>query len=226
MQPVPREGYLRSHTRGSPRGKAAGQALLPVGEGEIEMARLTFPRESYIPTGATKVTDKGSDAVAYLYMSGGRPGAVGFHGKASRPDWLYVFRDSAERERAVRGHFEVRRRKAARRAERSAETRQPHGLQVGHVFVASWGYDQTNVDFYQVTAIVGTCMVEVRAIAQADASTGREPWATGKAVPGIDAFTGEPMRRRVNGKRRSININKFRTAHLWDGRPQSWTAYA
>ncbi len=86
--------------------------------------------------------------------------------------------------------------------------------------------DQTNLNFYQVTAIVGTRMVEVRALAQAEASTGWEACATGKAMPALDAFTSEPLRRRVDGRRRSARIDDCRTALVWDGRLKAWTAYA
>ncbi len=189
--------------------------------------RFNTTRERYVPTGATKVADKKSDAVAFVYTTGrGRPAAVAFHGKASKPVWHYSYADEGGRERAIKIFFEARRRVAAMRAERRADAKRPHTMEVGHVLVASWGYEQTNVSFFQVTALVGTRTVEVRAIGQGDASTGREPWATGKAVPAIDRFTGEPMRRRVNGCHRSVRIDDVRTAHLWDGRPQSWTAYA
>ena len=186
-----------------------------------------LPREAYVPEGAARITDKTSDAVAFVYVtSKGRPAAIAFHGKAAKPDWHHVFPGEAARERAVRNFFEGRKQDADRRAKRRAEAAKPHGLEVGHVLVASWGYDQTNIDFYQVTAIVGRCMVEVRAIGQADASTGKEAWATGKAMPALDAFKGEPLRRRVDGQRRSVRIDDCRTAYVWDGRPKSWTAYA
>ena len=35
---------------------------------------------------------------------------------------------------------------------------------VGDVFASSWGYEQTNVDFYQVVALHGRTMVTVRKI--------------------------------------------------------------
>lgn len=191
----------------------------------LKLSRRT--REVFIPSGATMVADKTSDAVAFLYAAkGGRPAAVAFHGRAAKPDWHHVFPDDAARERAIRAHFEARRKMAVRRAERRDQASKPHGLEVGHVLVASWGYEQTNIDFYQVTALVGRSMIEVRAIAKADAGNGREPWATGKAVPALDAFTGAPLRRRVHGQWRSVRIDDVRTARVWDGRPQSWTAYA
>ena len=39
-----------------------------------------------------------------------------------------------------------------------------YGVKVGDIFSASWGYDQTNVDFFQVIALVGETSVRVREV--------------------------------------------------------------
>lgn len=38
------------------------------------------------------------------------------------------------------------------------------GVKVGDLFSASWGYEQTNVDFFQVVALVGESSVRVREV--------------------------------------------------------------
>lgn len=38
------------------------------------------------------------------------------------------------------------------------------GVKVGDLFSATWGYDQTNNDFFQVVALVGECSVRVRQV--------------------------------------------------------------
>lgn len=38
------------------------------------------------------------------------------------------------------------------------------GVQVGDIFESSWGYEQTNVDFFQVVELVGTSSVRVREV--------------------------------------------------------------
>ena len=63
------------------------------------MRHLPFTRESWIPKGATKVADKMSDAVAYLYTTAaGKPGAAIFFGKQNKPVSKYYYRDAARRE--------------------------------------------------------------------------------------------------------------------------------
>ena len=39
-----------------------------------------------------------------------------------------------------------------------------YGVKVGDLFSASWGYEQTNVDFFQVIALVGETSVRVREV--------------------------------------------------------------
>ena len=39
-----------------------------------------------------------------------------------------------------------------------------YGVKVGDIFSASWGYEQTNVDFFQVIALIGTSSVRVREV--------------------------------------------------------------
>lgn len=38
------------------------------------------------------------------------------------------------------------------------------GIKVGDIFSASWGYEQTNNDFFQVVALAGDCSVRVREV--------------------------------------------------------------
>ena len=45
-----------------------------------------------------------------------------------------------------------------------AEKKNKYGVKVGDIFSASWGYEQTNVDFFQVIALVGETSVRVREV--------------------------------------------------------------
>ena len=50
------------------------------------------------------------------------------------------------------------------KAAKAAEKVNKYGVKVGDIFAASWGYDQTNVDFFQVVALVGESSVRVREV--------------------------------------------------------------
>jgi hypothetical protein len=118
-------------------------------------------------------------------------------------------------------------------AERRAKLAQPHGLTVGAVLVSSWGYDQTNVDFYEVTKVIGARTVEVREIAAEAVHTGD---MTGRCVPVPGRYTSEPMRRLV-GANGYVNVRQARFGHACELKPQivagvkvypsqSWSSYA
>jgi hypothetical protein len=179
-------------------------------------------REHFAPKGAIKVADKHSDGVVYLYTSArGRPCAIAFHGKAQRPDFHFSFKDEAARERRVREFFEGRQARARFQAEQKATATQPHKLEVGHILVASWGYEQTNVDWFEVTKVISSTMVEVRPI-----SSNVEETASmqGRCFPLAGVYAGPPKRCRVRWGD-SVKINESVRAHLWDGRPRHWSSY-
>ena len=49
-------------------------------------------------------------------------------------------------------------------AEPKAKTENKFGVKVGDIFSASWGYEQTNNDFFQVVELVGSSSVRVREV--------------------------------------------------------------
>lgn len=184
--------------------------------------RTVMPREFYIPKGATKVADKSSDAVAYVYQTGDRLYALAFLPKASKPSWHFRFRTPAEREKHIADFFAGQRKHLELVAETKAKRNRPHKLEVGHILKSSWGYDQTNVDFYQITKLIGTHTVEIRKIGQTVDETG---WAQGTCTPVLDKFIGEPMRKRVTYGD-SVRIASYASAHVWSGTPARWSSYA
>lgn len=47
---------------------------------------------------------------------------------------------------------------------KKTEKKNKYGVKVGDLFESSWGYEQTNVDFFQVIALVGETSVRVRQV--------------------------------------------------------------
>lgn len=114
--------------------------------------------------------------------------------------------------------------KAKRDAERKADRAKPHPLKVGDILYSSWGYDQTNIDFYQVTRVVGAHTVELRKIAGKDAGGGNG-YDRGNCVASPGQFIGEPFQKRANHEG-TIAIASYANAYLWDGKPRYWSSYA
>lgn len=194
--------------------------------------RFRMPREFYIPKNATVVRSKNLPAVVYL-SNDGKPSAMGFYGKADKPSFNFIFRDEARRAKHVSEWFDsMAALEAGRLANRAAKKAFVHSLKVGDILHTSWGYDQTNVEFFQVTALVGKAMVEIRELAQESEETG---FMTGQCVPVANKFCGEPLRKRVL-EGNSLNIHgSFGYAHLCSTQnvggvsvvpAQRWSSYA
>lgn len=184
--------------------------------------RFTMPRESYIPAGAVESADTESDAIAFTYETAGALCALAFHGKAAKPDWHYRFKTEEQRASKISEHFASRRAHAAFRAESKTKAAAAITLKVGDILVASWGYDQTNVDWYQVTAIVGARMIELREIGANSVTTAS---MQGTATPRKDHFIGEALRRMV-AYGNHVKVDRSRHASPWDGQPEHWSSYA
>ncbi len=187
---------------------------------------MQLDRSFYVVAGATKVLDKNSTAVAYVYERSGKLYAQMFEGKSAKPAHHYSYTNAARREQCVRNFFEIVQGHEARRAEakaaKKAKLAGPHKLQLGHVLCSSWGYDQTNVDWYQVVALVGRRSVQVRRIGTT--MTEGSTHHSGQCIPLIDSFHGDITTHRVN-EHNGIKIG-HQYASLWDGRPKFCSFYA
>lgn len=52
----------------------------------------------------------------------------------------------------------------AKKAEKDAAKANKYGVKIGDIFRSSWGYEQTNNDFFQVVALCGDSSVRVREV--------------------------------------------------------------
>lgn len=59
---------------------------------------------------------------------------------------------------------EIAKMKEVKKGSVKKEKKNKYGVKVGDFFSASWGYEQTNVDFFQVIALVGETSVRVREV--------------------------------------------------------------
>lgn len=97
-------------------------------------------------------------------------------------------------------------------------------IATGTIFVSTWGYDQTNVDFYRVVrstaASVWLQKVGQRVVEQ----TG---YMSETVAPTDEAY-GQVFRRKVQmyGDKAYASINSYAGASEWSGKPVTQTHYA
>lgn len=96
--------------------------------------------------------------------------------------------------------------------------------EVGQIFYNSWGYDQTNIDFYQLVAIKGKTLT-LREISQT-----REGYDTGTCKAVKDSFVGEEFTKVIqvclgqDDKPLYYISADHGTYSPWDGKEKYWSS--
>lgn len=83
---------------------------------------------------------------------------------------------------------------------------------------SSWGYDQTNVDFYEVVKVTATGRLRLRKIAQETVRSSTRGSAD-YVVPRPGVFVGEAFTRLPHcySDRWYVSIESYSSASRWDG---------
>lgn len=95
----------------------------------------------------------------------------------------------------------------------------------GNILYATWGYEQTNVNFYEVITVKGK-MVIIRELEKNIKPSSHSSMA-GTATP-KSKYVGLPMKKKMirSGNGTVIKISDRIYAHKWDGNPKSISWWA
>ena len=109
------------------------------------------------------------------------------------------------------------------------------GVKVGDIFSYSWGYEQTNINYFQVVGLKGKTQVIIREIAyKTTETTGFESY---KVAPCKDKFLSKShfienndigVAKKTQGLKNGtiyIKIESFGFCSLWDGKDDIMTCY-
>ena len=97
-------------------------------------------------------------------------------------------------------------------------------VNVGDIFVSSWGYDQTNVDFYTVLTVKNKTAVLVE-IGKTLNYTGH---MQGICIPNPKEVGNKPLTKRILSMNGSpyFKMASYASASPWNGREQHFTEWA
>lgn len=92
-------------------------------------------------------------------------------------------------------------------------------LKVGSILHGSWGYEQTNCEFYRVIELNGT-KVKIQELPHI--STKETSWASCNVMPNLEDTSGTILERTVASA--SIKLNSSCDLYIWDGKEKysSW----
>lgn len=138
--------------------------------------------------------------------SGTHFSAMGFTRKAIHPAFNYYFKSAEKREAHVKQWVErLVKREDDKVVARMAKKAMSHTLKPGDVLYSSYGYDQTNINFYQVVELKSKTMVYLREIASIHTDDSH-------VKPAINYYIGERFEKRVNPAYNSCKISSCQTA--------------
>lgn len=121
----------------------------------------------------------------------------------------------------------------AARRETYRREQTPHNLRPGDVVVNSWGYDQTNIDFYEVTRATSH-FVWLRKLQQTTKETGFMCGPTAPIPSQYDdtepeskhkAYMARDYDKPAPAVAPCVNF-KYGSGHKWSGRPENCSWYA
>ena len=113
---------------------------------------------------------------------------------------------------------------AAPAATATKEIVSKYGIKVGDILEDSWGYEQTNVEFYKVTKIISPCKIEIVEVGhtQLDAVSSMSC----HVVPDVNREIGERIEKMVSQDswekqdgRYHVRINSSVSLTPWNGQP-------
>lgn len=160
-------------------------------------------------------------------VASGKSSAKIWTPKATKPFANYVFPDEARREafiaEQVENYLSGQRKRAKRKLERAGrlEGVKLQEVNVGDIFDYSWGYDQTNVEFFEVVERRGRQVI-IREVAHRSEAAGQDE----RVSPNKGRYLDKPPQTKLvqwtnDGK--AFLAMPFGWCDLWDGNPQYQT---
>jgi hypothetical protein len=147
--------------------------------------RLTL-RPAYIPKAARPILEHENGSALYVYETAGKFYLCAFWGTSAKPSDHCCYRTEDQRQNAILAWRNSVEQSVKLRTE-MREKRKAEGctLKAGDIVNTSWGYDQTNVDFFVVTRVSGK-RVYLRGIKSDYEATG---FMAGRAWPSMPIET-------------------------------------
>lgn len=186
-------------------------------------------RAQYLPKNAEKVHERQDiNAVVYYTRTADKIGAIGFHGKSQKPDFLYIFKSEEQRQAHVEKYFNDLKTSLEFRNERKVQNKKLYAeflksLKPGVILFGTWGYDQTNVDFYIIKEVKAS-KVLIQELSHTTVE-GSEGHMSDRVVPGMETDE-RPIWKQVRANR--IRINDCISLRIYEPKPdgvyRSWYA--
>ena len=158
-------------------------------------------REIGIPPTAKKIQYPEIKYIVYTWEKDKKFYVKVFGGRRTKADSYNMYNDSDVRQNSINLSMKEKYGIAAAEKERKInkkikETKAFEEVKVGDIFYTSWGYDQTNIEFYKLMKLKGkTGTFQGLSL---ETVPGSEGYMSSQVIPG-DKFTTKPFTSRITG---------------------------
>jgi hypothetical protein len=92
---------------------------------------------------------------------------------------------------------------------------------IGDVLVSTWGYEQTNSNYYKVTGVKGTFVTLIE-LDEVETAKPNCYGMFGTTMPVLNSTKGTSFRKKFKDGYNGgyyVTISNYASAHLWNGKP-------
>jgi hypothetical protein len=170
---------------------------------------------------AVAVFEASDGSAAYTFTTKtGKPGFLGFTRTRGKPTSYYSYGTEDQRNNAI---FDFITRVKEDIAYTAAKKVRRMTMEVGQILVSSWGYDQTNIDYYLVTEVSKTgASVKLSEVGQSYLASEASGMGA-KVEPDLTKLAPLEGWKRIGEY--GVKIHNSSTARPWDGKPDHATWY-
>jgi len=143
-----------------------------------------------------------------------------FTNKSFNHRWFYRFKDMERFNKKCLETIETNKEREQSKEKYKEERQKPHTLKVGDILYCSWGYDQTNVDYFRVKSILGKRKIKIVGLGTSLKDDGLHDKATPSDEVGNHWTKKEDNFElvKIANSNNSVKISSFAYAYLWDGK--------
>ena len=159
------------------------------------------------------------DIIKYLYKNE-KPACCIWASKSHKPTYCYFFNTEQGRDNFI----DSQKQKADKMEQDIARYNEKKNLFVpGAILFSSWGYEQTNIDFYIILSRKNDFVI-IQEIGQ-NRTYDSQHKDSGRCTPNENIKLGDPFKKKIT-KYASLTLNTYSYCSIWDGTPKSWSSYA
>ena len=150
--------------------------------------------------------------------------------------WYYSFKNLDRFKQKCLETIKLNNERQESKKKYQEERTKPHSLKVGDILYCSWGYDQTNVDYFKVSQVIGKRKIKIIGLANSLESDGIHDKASPSDSIG-NHWTQKQYYCEVEKgwKRKNVELTKYASsdntvkissfawASLWDGQAKYQT---